>query len=127
MGISEVNRASRTIRRLEHPPSGADLQSVGPHPTRRNHGRDEQAVELAGDMRIVEPAGEVRLLPGCKWTEFNCGTNAIGTALALRQPVQIHGSEHFCAGIKRWTCSATVIRDPLDGTVLGVLDVSGLA
>jgi transcriptional regulator of acetoin/glycerol metabolism len=84
-------------------------------------------LELAGDTRIVEPAGEARLVPGCKWTEFSCGTNAIGTALALRQPVQIHGSEHFCAGIKRWTCSATVIRDPLDGKVLGVLDVSGLA
>jgi sigma-54 dependent transcriptional regulator, acetoin dehydrogenase operon transcriptional activator AcoR len=88
---------------------------------------DGMILELAGDTRIVEPAGEVRLVPGCKWTEFSCGTNAIGTALALRQPVQIHGSEHFCAGIKRWTCSATVIRDPLDGTVLGVLDVSGHA
>jgi transcriptional regulator of acetoin/glycerol metabolism len=88
---------------------------------------DGMILELAGDSRIVEPAGEVRLIPGCNWTELSCGTNAIGTALALRQPVQIHGSEHFCAGIKQWTCSATVIRDPLDGTVLGVLDVSGLA
>ncbi|GAB6852402.1 sigma-54-dependent Fis family transcriptional regulator [Paraburkholderia kururiensis] len=80
-----------------------------------------------GDMRIIDPAREVGLVPGCNWTELNCGTNAIGTALALRQPVQIHGAEHFCAGIKRWTCSATVIRDPLDGQVLGVIDVSGLA
>ena len=88
---------------------------------------DGMILELAGDTRIVEPAGEVHLIPGCNWTELNCGTNAIGTALALQQPVQIHGSEHFCAGIKQWTCSATVIRDPLDGTVLGVLDVSGLA
>lgn len=83
-------------------------------------------LQLEGDTRIVEPAGEVRLIPGCNWTELTCGTNAIGTALALRQPVQIHGAEHFCAGIKRWTCSATVIRDPLDSRVLGVLDVSGL-
>src|ERR1700724_878027 len=88
---------------------------------------DGTILELAGDRRIIEPAGEGRLIPGCTWTEFSCGTNAIGTALALQQPVQIHGSEHFCAGIKQWTCSATVIRDPLDGTVLGVLDVSGLA
>jgi len=88
---------------------------------------DGMILEMAGDTRIVEPAGEVRLIPGCNWTELSCGTNAIGTALALQQPVQIHGSEHFCAGIKQWTCSATVIRDPLDGTVLGVLDVSGLA
>jgi transcriptional regulator of acetoin/glycerol metabolism len=88
---------------------------------------DGMILELAGDSRIVEPAGEVRLMPGCSWTEFNCGTNAIGTAIASRQPVQIHGAEHFCAGIKRWTCSATTIHDPLDGRVLGVLDVSGLA
>lgn len=88
---------------------------------------DGMILQQEGDMRIVEPAGEVGLIPGCDWTELNCGTNAIGTALALQQPVQIHGAEHFCAGIKRWTCSATVIRDPLDGAVLGVIDVSGLA
>lgn len=88
---------------------------------------DGMILQLAGDTRIIEPAGEVRLLPGCNWAELNCGTNAIGTALALQQPVQIHGAEHFCAGIKRWTCSATVIRDPLDRSVLGVIDVSGLA
>ena len=88
---------------------------------------DGMILQQEGDMRIVEPAGEVGLIPGCDWTELNCGTNAIGTALALQQPVQIHGAEHFCAGIKRWTCSATVIRDPLDGGVLGVIDVSGLA
>jgi transcriptional regulator of acetoin/glycerol metabolism len=83
-------------------------------------------LELAGDNRIFEPAGEVRLIPGCDWTELTCGTNAIGTALALQHPVQIHGAEHFCAGIQGWTCSATVIRDPVDGTVLGVVDISGL-
>jgi transcriptional regulator of acetoin/glycerol metabolism len=88
---------------------------------------DGMVLQQEGDMRIIEPADEVGLIPGCNWTELNCGTNAIGTALTLRQPVQIHGSEHFCAGIKRWTCSATVIRDPIDASVLGVIDVSGLA
>ncbi|WP_240057519.1 sigma-54-dependent Fis family transcriptional regulator [Paraburkholderia azotifigens] len=84
-------------------------------------------LEHAGDARLLEPAREVHLIPGCTWNELSSGTNAIGTTLAVRQPVQIHGSEHFCAGIKRWTCSATVIRDPVDGSILGVLDVSGLA
>ncbi|SIT35046.1 GAF modulated sigma54 specific transcriptional regulator, Fis family [Paraburkholderia ribeironis] len=88
---------------------------------------DGLVLQHEGDMRIIEPAREVGLVPGCNWTELNCGTNAIGTALALKQAVQIHGAEHFCAGIKRWTCSATVIRDPMDGRVLGVIDVSGLA
>ena len=68
----------------------------------------------------------IHLLPGSEWTEANCGTNAIGTALTLGQPVQIHSAEHFCSGIKRWTCSATVIRDPYDNSILGVIDVSGL-
>ena len=80
-----------------------------------------------GDMRTIEPAGETGLIAGFNWIEPNCGTNAIGTALALQQPVQIHGAEHFCAGIKRWTCSAAVIRDPVDARILGVIDVSGLA
>jgi transcriptional regulator of acetoin/glycerol metabolism len=84
-------------------------------------------LEHAGDARLLEPAREIHLIPGCTWNELSSGTNAIGTTLAVRQPVQIHGSEHFCAGIKRWTCSATVIRDPVDGSVVGVLDVSGLA
>jgi transcriptional regulator of acetoin/glycerol metabolism len=88
---------------------------------------DGTILEHAGDARLLEPAGEIHLVPGGNWNELRSGTNAIGTALSLRQPMQIHGSEHFCAGIKRWTCSATVIRDPLDGMVLGVLDVSGLA
>ncbi|HJV83222.1 sigma-54-dependent Fis family transcriptional regulator [Noviherbaspirillum sp.] len=88
---------------------------------------DGVILQLEGDTRIVGPASEVRLIPGSNWTELNAGTNAIGTALTLQQPVQIHGAEHFCAGIKRWTCSATVIRDPLDGSVLGAIDVSGLA
>ncbi|MCB1909685.1 MAG: sigma-54-dependent Fis family transcriptional regulator [Rhodocyclaceae bacterium] len=68
----------------------------------------------------------INLMPGSEWTEAACGTNAIGTALTLGQPVQIHSAEHFCSGIKRWTCSATVIRDPYDNSILGVIDVSGL-
>lgn len=88
---------------------------------------DGMILQQEGDMRIIEPAGEVGLVPGCNWKELNCGTNAIGTTLALQQPVQIHGAEHFCAGIKRWTCSASVIRDPVDASVLGAIDVSGLA
>jgi len=41
--------------------------------------------------------------------------------------VQIHATEHFCAGFKPWSCSAVVVRDPAYGEILGVLDVSGLS
>lgn len=84
-------------------------------------------LNLEGDMGTRGAAENVHLLSGANWSELACGTNAIGTALAVGQPVQIHSAEHYCAGIKRWSCSATVIRDPYDGSILGVVDVSGLS
>jgi len=82
-------------------------------------------LETVGDPATVEGARNIRLETGADWDEHACGTNAIGTALSILGPVQVHGAEHFCSGIKPWTCSATVIRDPIHGEVLGVLDVSG--
>ncbi len=83
-------------------------------------------LNLEGDPSTFGDAERIRLSPGSSWSEAACGTNAIGTALAIGQPVQIHSAEHYCAGIKRWTCSATVVRDPFDNRILGVVDVSGL-
>ena len=82
-------------------------------------------LETVGDPATVDAARSIRLEAGADWDERACGTNAIGTALSILGPVQVHGAEHFCSGIKPWTCSATVIRDPIHGEVLGVLDVSG--
>ena len=82
-------------------------------------------LESEGDPATVDEAWSIRLVAGANWNEGTCGTNAIGTALSIGQSVQVHAAEHFCSGIKPWTCSATVIRDPIDGEVLGVLDVSG--
>ncbi|WP_028311789.1 sigma-54-dependent Fis family transcriptional regulator [Derxia gummosa] len=84
-------------------------------------------LKLEGDNGTIDRADSIRLVPGVNWREDECGTNAIGTALAIGEPVQIHSSEHYCEGIQRWTCAATVIRHPLDGEVLGVVDVSGLS
>ena len=64
---------------------------------------------------------------GGRWNEADIGTNAIGTAIASGQPVQIHASEHFCSDVQRWTCAAAPIHHPADGKLLGVLDVSGPA
>ncbi|HSV70021.1 MAG TPA: sigma-54-dependent Fis family transcriptional regulator [Methylibium sp.] len=84
-------------------------------------------LNLEGDASTFDAAERIHLMPGSSWNEDNCGTNAIGTALAIGQPVQIHSAEHYCEGIKRWTCSATVVRDPIDNGILGVIDVSGLS
>jgi transcriptional regulator of acetoin/glycerol metabolism len=47
--------------------------------------------------------------------------------LSLKEPAQVHATEHFFSGIKPWSCSALVLRDPASGEILGVLDVSGLS
>lgn len=84
-------------------------------------------LSVEGDPHAKDNGQEISLMPGARWTEDVSGTNAIGTALASSQPVQICSAEHFCEGIKHWTCSACVICDPYDGSVLGVLDISGLS
>jgi transcriptional regulator of acetoin/glycerol metabolism len=90
---------------------------------------DPQGVilSLEGDPSAKDNGQGIQLVPGALWTEAVSGTNAIGTALASSKPVQICAAEHFCEGIKQWTCSASVIRDPYDGSILGVLDISGLS
>ncbi|HEY5582835.1 MAG TPA: GAF domain-containing protein, partial [Rhodoferax sp.] len=83
-------------------------------------------LSVEGDPRALGAAEDIHLIVGSSWNEQICGTNAIGTALSVGLPVQIHAAEHFCEGIKQWTCSAAVIRDPYDGRIMGVVDVSGL-
>lgn len=82
---------------------------------------------IEGDVRVLDVLGGLNMLPGACWTEEHCGTNAIGTAISLARPIQIHGSEHFCEVIQRFTCSASTIHDPATGDIVGVLNVSGFA
>ena len=82
-------------------------------------------IETLGDRRTIEDGREVHLQDGGCWREDKIGTNAIGTALAARKPVQIHASEHFCERVQKWTCAAAPIFHPIDHELLGVIDISG--
>lgn len=75
-----------------------------------------QARRMADDLGFVA---------GSAWTEGNVGTNAIGTALVVQQPVHIQGAEHFVESHTRWGCAAAPLHDPWTGEVLGVVDISG--
>lgn len=90
---------------------------------------DGVVLRLEGDTKLAlrDAVEKTHLLPGSNWSETTCGTNAIGTALETGRPIQVHATEHFCSGIHRWTCSASVIRDPIDGAVIGAIDISGLS
>jgi transcriptional regulator of acetoin/glycerol metabolism len=83
-------------------------------------------LDLHGESRARNAGERINLSAGGCWVEDAIGTNAIGTALAMRQPVQIYGSEHYCVDVKGWTCAAAPIFDSFGKTLLGVVDVSGV-
>src|ERR1700674_2233400 len=84
-------------------------------------------IDTQGDARVIDAGRAVHLEHGGRWSEADIGTNAIGAAMAESRPVQIHGAEHFCTEVQRWTCAAVPVHDPTDGELLGVVDISGPA
>jgi sigma-54 dependent transcriptional regulator, acetoin dehydrogenase operon transcriptional activator AcoR len=77
-----------------------------------------------GDADFLSRAERVSLRPGALWNEADRGTNAIGTALAERRAVVIHGAEHYLERNGFLTCSAAPVFGPA-GQLRGVLDISG--
>jgi transcriptional regulator of acetoin/glycerol metabolism len=82
-------------------------------------------LDTIGDHQTLDDGQDIHLMPGGDWREHTVGTNGIGTALATARPAQVHAAEHFCEGIKGWTCAAAPIYEPGTGRVLGVIDISG--
>ncbi len=88
--------------------------------------RDGVILETVGDNSTLAKANKINLTIGGVWSEDASGTNGIGTALWTGQPVYVHGEEHFCEGMKAWSCAAAPIRDPVDQSIIGVVNLSGL-
>ena len=82
-------------------------------------------LSVNGDPHLTDRMAADHIVPGAAWHEHTSGTNAVGTALALGRPLHIHAEEHFCEVAKPWSCTAAVIRDPLDQRIVGVVDVTG--
>lgn len=87
---------------------------------------DENAVVLKviGNETIMEKNNNLYFLEGCRWTEEDVGTNAIGTCIYLDKPIQTLGAEHYGKKQHGWTCSASPIHDS-NGKIIGVIDLSG--
>ncbi|MER5634837.1 GAF domain-containing protein [Streptomyces nitrosporeus] len=80
-----------------------------------------------GHPAVMRLAKDICLEEGAAWSETTTGTNAIGTSLATRTPVQVHSAEHFVRALHGWTCAAAPMRDPRDGRLIGIVDISGPA
>jgi signal transduction histidine kinase len=83
-------------------------------------------LSVEGSAKLRSAAADaMNFVEGALWSERGAGTNAIGTAAAADHPVQVHAAEHLVEIVHGWTCSAAPVHDPEDGTLLGVIDLTG--
>lgn len=78
----------------------------------------------SGSREMRDVAGRVGFVPGGHWDEASVGTNALGLALLTGRPSTVFSAEHWSDCVQDWVCWSAPVRAP-DGTVLGVIDLSG--
>jgi transcriptional regulator of acetoin/glycerol metabolism len=81
-------------------------------------------VETGGDVAAVSSRLRLAARKGVDMSEVTIGTNAVGTALLERGPVEIVAREHYFEANTVYTCVAAPLFAP-DGSLIGALDVSG--
>lgn len=84
-----------------------------------------QLLWVRGNRDALRRAEAIGFVEGSSWDERAAGTNAPGLALALDRHAVVTGAEHYRSSVQRWNCVASPIHDPVGGTLLGVLDITG--
>ncbi len=64
-----------------------------------------------GSTAVRRRADDLGFVEGVDWHENSAGTNAIGTALVTRHPVQVYSAEHYVRNQHDWTCAAAPPHD----------------
>lgn len=78
-----------------------------------------------GDYRLRSRAEDMGFRAGMDWSERAVGMSAPGSALELDHAIQVVGAEHYDRGVHQWSCAAAPVHDPVTGSILGVIDVTG--
>ena len=81
---------------------------------------------LKGEPDIIRKTEKVNFSPGMDWSESAAGTNAIGTSIVSKKPIQVFSAEHFCEGFHPMTCSSSPIFHPYTKKIVGAIDFTGL-
>jgi sigma-54 dependent transcriptional regulator, acetoin dehydrogenase operon transcriptional activator AcoR len=90
--------------------------------------RDSRIVDRRfGHPSLAKALDDVLAVPGNLYSEDNCGTNALSTAVEIRRGIAVHGEERFFDRLKGFTCYGSPIVHPVTGRLEGVLDVTGFA
>jgi PAS domain S-box-containing protein len=86
--------------------------------------RDGYILDLTGDPdMIAHGKANSNLVVGALRSENFAGTNAIGTCLAIHEPIQLFGEEHYVRLHKNYSCSCAPIYDP-NRNLLGCLNIT---
>lgn len=80
-------------------------------------------LETVSDGAFRESKPGKSIVPGSVWAEELRGTNAMGTAAIIRQPLIVHGEEHFFLNHGDVSCFAAPVFHS-NGELAGVLDAS---
>ena len=88
---------------------------------------DENGIVLdsVGFKEVLEMRKTLHFLPGSDWSEESVGTNAIGTAIAVDEPICVCGPEHYCKIHHSWSCAAAPIHNS-HGQIIGCLNISSI-
>lgn len=85
--------------------------------------QDGVILDTYADNRFSMSNSGPGIVVGSRWSEGLCGTNGLGTALAIGQPVAVSGQEHYLTSLGDIFCTAAPVRDA-NGVIVGVLDAS---
>ncbi len=124
-GIEQLLRANKHLIEIVHPHMQNLYNIVGDSDTYLVLS-DERGVvlEILGDEQALERCKEVsNLVVGADRSESYAGTNAIGTALALRIPFQVWDEEHYISLHKTFCCSTAPIQND-NGAIIGSLTLA---
>lgn len=76
------------------------------------------------DRALVHALDSTYLAPGFAFSEREAGTSGLGLALADRTPSLVRGDQHYCTGLRQYTCAAVPVLDPEHGRLLGSVNLT---
>lgn len=80
-----------------------------------------------GEGELRRRLDDISLAPGFSYAEQFAGTNGVGTALRGAAAALVVGAEHFTDLLQPFACAGAPVTDPVDGRVVGVVDVTCMA
>ncbi|WP_305786802.1 helix-turn-helix domain-containing protein [Symbioplanes lichenis] len=79
---------------------------------------------LCPDTTIRRSLDRVHLAPGFSYAEKNAGTNGLGLSLADRAPTLVRADQHYCTGLRRYTCAAAPVLGPVPPQLAGSVNLT---